>query len=182
MILKKILIIDDEEDVLELLTDIYTKDVWQVHTALDGKKALEMMRKDFFPVVLVDCNMPKMGGLEFIEEVQKIGNKSKIILMTGQPEYQSLKKGIEGGIFYYIEKPFQRDILIKVAQKAYLQIRDESESASDRQMLEHELQFVKKTLRRHEPRSSFRYNKFPVSFVFIILVLFALLVVLITTL
>jgi DNA-binding NtrC family response regulator len=181
VILKKILIIDDEKDVLDVLTDIYKKDVWQIHTAENAKAALKMMRKEFFPVVLVDCNMPNMTGLEFIEEAQKLEKKSKIILMTGQPEYQILKKGMEGGIFYYVEKPFSNEVLLSVSQKAYLQLRDESENASDLKMLQHELDFVKKTLRRHEPRSSFRYKNLPVAFILIILSLFAVLVILIAT-
>ncbi len=86
---KKILIIEDEKIMLELLQKKLTKEGYEVLVARDGKEGLEKMRKKNPNLILLDIIMPKMGGFEVMEEMNKDKKFKKIPVIvvsnSGQP-------------------------------------------------------------------------------------------------
>lgn len=86
---KKILLVEDEEILINILTKKLVKEGYDVTTARDGVEGLELMRKDKPDLILLDVVMPKMGGFEVMEEMNKDEKLKKISVIivsnSGQP-------------------------------------------------------------------------------------------------
>jgi len=144
MLFKKILIVDDDEDIVGDLREIFTNDTWMVESASDGREAFDKIKKEPYAVALVDINMPRMNGISFIENIRKHGAKTQVIFMTGAPAYENLKRGVEEGIFHYVEKPFDTKKLLEIANRAFLVVRDNEEKDAGVKVLEKELELARK--------------------------------------
>ena len=149
ILLKKILIVDDEEEILYNLSKAFKKEGWMVNTASDGNVAIELMEKQPYPVALVDIRMPNMNGHGFIEKVNREKINTNVIFMTGSPDYEGLKKGVDEGLFRYVEKPFETKKVIELATEAFLKLRDELEKDSELQAIKNEL---KRTIKYFKKR------------------------------
>ncbi|MDJ0600061.1 MAG: response regulator [Crocosphaera sp.] len=117
--MKKILIADDEPNILilmeQILEELEDKDVL-ILTANDGKKALEMIQKEKPNLVFLDVIMPNINGLEVCETVKKDPDLCHvyIILLTVRGQSFDEESGMKAGADLYITKPFRpRDILLK---------------------------------------------------------------------
>ncbi len=86
---KKILLVEDEEILINILTKKLIKEGYDVSTARNGQEGLEMMRKEKPDLILLDVVMPKMGGFEVMEEMNKDEKLKKISVIivsnSGQP-------------------------------------------------------------------------------------------------
>ncbi|MDN5200755.1 response regulator transcription factor [Fulvivirgaceae bacterium BMA10] len=105
----KVLVVDDEEDILELLKYNLKKEGYQVKTALDGIKALEIA-KDFQPnLILLDIMMPKQDGVETCRKLREIPelNNTFIIFLTARAEEYSEVAAFDVGADDYITKPIK---------------------------------------------------------------------------
>ena len=102
----RILVIEDEEDVRELLKDVLRDGGHEVETAPDGKQALEIFKKDRFDLVFTDLGMPGMSGWQVAEEIKKINGKIPIALITGWKVQLDKTKLKESGVDFVINKPF----------------------------------------------------------------------------
>ena len=99
----KILVVDDEQDVLDLFRDIFTKQNYEVECALSGKSALEMIGKNKPDIVLLDIKMPDMDGIQTLEEIKKKDPSIEVVMITayGYDERlvnESMQKGASGYI------------------------------------------------------------------------------------
>jgi DNA-binding response OmpR family regulator len=117
---KKILIVDDEEDILLSLQAVLGKEGYDLVTANSGKQALAKLAKNKFDLVLLDFFMPNMNGREVIEKLRT--NKStkglKIILLTvARFGEAGMKKLTDLEIKDYIEKPYDNKDLVKRVKK-----------------------------------------------------------------
>ena len=101
----RILLVDDEQSVQELLSFPLRKDGYEVVQAGDGKEALELFRESRFDLVVLDVMMPKMDGLECC---RRLRSKSSvpIIMLTARSEEGDKIVGLELGADDYITKPF----------------------------------------------------------------------------
>src|SRR5438552_2578271 len=79
----RILVIDDEVGLRDLLSREFALQGYQVDTASDGPQALEILSRQTFQLVLCDINMPKMGGLEILEQIRRRESDMEVIMMTG---------------------------------------------------------------------------------------------------
>ncbi len=109
----KILIVDDEQDVLDLFNDLFRKKDYEIESALGGKTALDMIQKSRPDIVLLDIKMPDMNGIEVLQQIKKIDPSIEVVMLTayGYDEKlidESMKKGASG----YISKnlPLQQII------------------------------------------------------------------------
>lgn len=82
MIPKRILIVDDEENIRHMLSVILIKVGYEVETASNGEEGLQKAMGSPFDQVLCDIRMPRMDGLEFLREMRKIGVEATIIMMS----------------------------------------------------------------------------------------------------
>lgn len=111
----KILIIDDTEEILELISAHLISAGHEVSTANRGQKGIEMIKTNTFDVVLLDIAMPEFSGLDVIDVLEKSGqiNTTKIMIITAS-EISSTKLTdlMNRGIVAWMRKPINFDILL----------------------------------------------------------------------
>jgi DNA-binding NtrC family response regulator len=101
-----ILIVDDEEALLDLLTVYFLGSNYEVDTATNGTDALIAVARQRPDVVLLDINMPRMNGVEALKEIMKIDQSIAVIMVTGNGELPVTVDAIRNGAFGYVPKPF----------------------------------------------------------------------------
>lgn len=110
---KRILVIDDANDVRYLTSMALSDAGYNVYSASDGVEGLEAMTKRRFDVVLVDYQMPRLNGLQFLETSRSLWPDTPIILMSGDHRFYGHKDLLEG-TFACVEKPFELPHLIEL--------------------------------------------------------------------
>ena len=113
--MKKILIVDDKLEVVELVTATLEGEGYQIISASDGREALEKIGKEKPDLVLLDIVMPKMDGLEALSQLKKdpVLKEIPIIMLTAKGQKSDQEKGKELGATGYIIKPFSPSALLK---------------------------------------------------------------------
>lgn len=110
----KLLLVDDEEDILEFLGYNLKREGFQVVTANNGKEGIEKAKKELPHLIVMDVMMPEMDGITAVEEIRK--NKSLdetlIVFLTARSEDYSQIAGFEAGADDYIAKPIKPKVLI----------------------------------------------------------------------
>lgn len=114
----RILVVDDESDILEFLSYNLTREGYQVQTAIDGKHAIDRAQKFQPHLILLDVMMPGMDGIETCEKIREIpALKSTIIaFLTARGEDYSQIAGFEAGGDDYITKPIKPRVLLSRIQ------------------------------------------------------------------
>ena len=107
----RILVVDDEIAIVDILKSFLEDKEHKVYTAYDGVEAVEMVKKERPHIVLLDIYLPKMDGIEALQTIRKFDETIGIIIMTGFREKDVAQKAIELGAFDYINKPFDFDYL-----------------------------------------------------------------------
>jgi two-component system cell cycle response regulator len=105
---KKVLIVDDEETYLHLLTMIMSKNQYDVIRALDGRRAWEIVQQEQVSFVISDWMMPEMDGLELTQRIRAANfpNYTYIILLTARSSKEDVVDGLKAGADDYLTKPF----------------------------------------------------------------------------
>jgi len=119
--MKRIMIVDDEEDVLISLKTILQKQNFDVVTVTNGNECLKELKKGFKGIILMDLMMPTMDGWETINEIVKKGyiNNVAISVITGKGTRDYQKMSLLGSyIFDYLSKPFDTEQLISSVEKS----------------------------------------------------------------
>ena len=102
----RILIVDDELDLLDMLTTYFLGSNYEVDTATNGSDALVAVARQRPNVVLLDITMPRMNGVEALKEIMKIDQSIAVIMVTGNLELPVTVEAIRNGAFGYVPKPF----------------------------------------------------------------------------
>jgi len=129
--MKKILIVDDEKDIVDLVAYNLEKEGYETLKALDGEKALQMVRTRIPDLVILDLMLPGIQGLEVCKRIRKVPETAAIpiIMLTAKGEEIDKVLGLEVGADDYITKPFSvKELLARV--KAVLR-RSEARRAAD---------------------------------------------------
>lgn len=111
---KKILIIEDEYGIQEMLKDFLIDAGFEVIVADDGEEGLAKIYKEFPNIVLLDCQMPKMDGYEVLQKIRRnpLLINLPIIMLTVKSTESDQVKGIQLGVDDYIVKPFNKQVLL----------------------------------------------------------------------
>lgn len=111
---QKILLVDDEPDILEFLTYNLTKEGYTIFTATDGHDAIKLVKENMPDLVILDVMMPGMDGIETCREIRETAgiNKVMIAFLTARNEDYSQIAGFEVGADDYINKPIKPRVLI----------------------------------------------------------------------
>jgi DNA-binding NtrC family response regulator len=102
----RILIVDDEVDLLDMLAAYFVEYKYNVATATNGADALMAVSRQRPDVVLLDIHMPRMDGVETLKEIMKTDQSIAVIMVTGNLELDITVEAIRNGAFAYVPKPF----------------------------------------------------------------------------
>lgn len=108
---ERILIIEDDEEILRVLKRVLTYEGYIVDTALTGQAGLTLAREQMPDLVVLDWMLPKMDGLEVSRRLQKFGNQP-ILMLTAKDTTQDRVEGLDAGADDYVVKPFEIDELL----------------------------------------------------------------------
>lgn len=108
----KILIIDDEKDIVQFIKKGLEKELFLVESAEDGQRGSFLARTGNYDLIILDYLLPKMNGAEVLKEIRADGNKIPILMLTVKNEIESKKKIFETGADDYLSKPFLLEELI----------------------------------------------------------------------
>jgi len=113
----KIFIIDDDKEIVEILQKALSYENITSKYAYNSKDALEILKNEFFDVILLDFQLPDINGFELLELMKKktLLEDTEIIFMTGYGDFQTGMKAINQGCYDYIAKPFNlQNIMFKI--------------------------------------------------------------------
>ena len=116
--MKKILIVDDEENIRMILENVFTDAGYLVETAADGLKALEKMKRFCPEIVLLDKNMPRMDGMETLRQIKLRHSATVVVMFTAHGDVASAVDAMKKGAYDYIEKPFDNDKMLLLMERA----------------------------------------------------------------
>ena len=113
---KKILIVEDEEDILDLLSTIFDDHAnYESLYARDGEEALRITRADNPDIILLDIQLPKLNGHEVCKSVKSdpATSRTKVLILSGMAQKSDWLKAREAGADDYVSKPFGSNALVE---------------------------------------------------------------------
>lgn len=108
----KVLIVDDEAGVRELLKDALKLAGFETHTASDGMSALTTLRTYTPDIMIIDINMPLMDGFELVERLRETGNEVPVLMLSARADRVDVTRGLTLGADDYVVKPFGLEELV----------------------------------------------------------------------
>jgi response regulator RpfG family c-di-GMP phosphodiesterase len=131
----RILVVDDERVIREILSDFLSLEGYVVRTVEDGEEALKELQRRSYNLVISDLKMPNMTGLELIERITALGIPVLTVIMTGFGTVETAIEAMKQGAYDYILKPFKVEEVVHIVQRGL-----------DRQRLQHENMRLKDAL------------------------------------
>lgn len=114
----RILIIEDDKRLREVLKKILDREGFDVEISGDGAGGIAKIKEDFFDIALTDLKMPGMEGMEVLKAIKEISPQTYVIIMTAYGSIDSAVQAIKNGAFDYITKPFKTEEILIVIKKA----------------------------------------------------------------
>lgn len=105
----KILIVDDEKGMRDLLSKVLKKEGYQIFTAQDGEEGLEIIKDQTLDVVIADLDMPVLNGIEMIKKAKEFDPSLTIIIITAYASMETAIEALKLGAYDYLIKPFNND-------------------------------------------------------------------------
>ena len=121
----KFLIVDDEPDVVDSVSELFTLRNYNVITATSGTKALELVKKENPNIIILDIRMPDISGMDVLKEVKKNYPKTRVIMLTGIEDESTKSMAMELGASGYLTKPYSYSELIELSRKLIQEICQE---------------------------------------------------------
>lgn len=113
--LGRVMVVDDEENIREVLSNYLEGMGYDVVTATDGQDALNKFRKDEFDLIVSDLLMPSIDGLELLKRIREIDKEVIFLMITGYPSIETAVEAIKKGAYDYITKPFHmEDVKLRI--------------------------------------------------------------------
>ena len=126
-----VLVVDDDPDILEYLQDFLSAEGFEVTTLADPTVAVERIRDEVFHLVVLDLMMPKVSGMDLLQQIRAVDDDIAVIILTGYPSLETAQSSIRHDVSAYIRKPFQakefREAIERIAKKKGLVLRREDE-------------------------------------------------------
>jgi response regulator RpfG family c-di-GMP phosphodiesterase len=113
----RILVVDDEKVIRDMLADFLSMEGYVVRTAEDGAAALGELAKGSYDLVISDLKMPKMGGIALLDEIGKTAPDALTVIMTGFGTVETAIDAMKRGAYDYVLKPFKVDEVIHVVHR-----------------------------------------------------------------
>ncbi len=120
----KILVVDDEPSILQLLREALSQWGYQVKSASSASNALDAVRADMFDAVITDIRMPEMTGLELLKAIKRHDESIEVVIMTGYPTIASAVEALKDGAYDYLSKPLildeLRHLMVRMMERRFL--------------------------------------------------------------
>ncbi|MCG6972898.1 MAG: sigma-54 dependent transcriptional regulator [Desulfobacterales bacterium] len=134
---KRLLVIDDEENMRHMLSSMLKNDGYRVDTASNGSEALDMVDQTLYDFILCDLRMPDMSGMEFFETARDKLWASTVIMMSAYGSIDTAVEAVKKGAYDFISKPFKIDEVLLTLKKA-----------EERESLKRENRWLKERIRK----------------------------------
>jgi DNA-binding NtrC family response regulator len=123
----KVLLVDDERDFVEPLSERLTARGFEVATAFNGEEALYHVKDEQWDVIVLDVLMPGMDGTECLREIKKEKPLLEVIMLTGHATVESAIEGMKLGAYDYLMKPTEMKDLVDKIRKAHTRKEEQEE-------------------------------------------------------
>ncbi|RZJ68608.1 MAG: response regulator transcription factor [Flavobacterium sp.] len=126
----RILLVDDEPDILEIVGYNLAQEGYQISTAENGREAIAKAKKELPQLIIMDVMMPEMDGMEATEAIRKIPELSNVIItfLTARSEDYSQVAGFDAGADDYITKPIKPKLLVSKVKALLRRLKDEGKN------------------------------------------------------
>lgn len=131
----RVLVVDDEKFIREILAEFLGMEGYVVRTAEDGSAALAELSRAHYDLVISDLKMPRMGGIELLEQVSRVDPKALTVIMTGFGTVETAIDAMKRGAYDYILKPFKVEEVIHIVQRGLEKKRMAAENLRLREAL-----------------------------------------------
>jgi response regulator RpfG family c-di-GMP phosphodiesterase len=131
----RVLVVDDEKVIRDMLADFLGMEGYQVRTAEDGASALAELSNGPFDLVISDLKMPKMGGIQLLDEIGRHAPDALTVIMTGFGTVETAIDAMKRGAYDYVLKPFKLDEVVHVVQRGIEKQRMAAENLRLREAL-----------------------------------------------
>jgi DNA-binding NtrC family response regulator len=116
---KKVLLVDDEKEFLEVLSERLEVRGFGVETATSGEEALRRIHESEFDVIILDVMIPGDNGIEILKEIKRSSPFIHVIMLTGHAKIDTAIRGMELGAYDYLIKPIEIESLVEKIKMAY---------------------------------------------------------------
>ena len=113
----RVLVVDDEKFIRDILADFLGMEGYVVRTAEDGSSAMKELKRARYDMVISDLKMPRMGGLELLKEVERAHPDTLTVIMTGFGTVETAIDAMKRGAYDYILKPFKVEEIVHIVQR-----------------------------------------------------------------
>ncbi len=158
---EKVLIVDDDPSILDMLSTFLTEAGYRIETAETASEGTKKVSKSHFSALLVDIFLPDTDGIRFVEEIREQGIRTPVIMITGSSEVNLARKAIHLGVNDYLIKPFRTEILDQVVKNAVLQnsiLEEQHELAAQKELYQKELEKLLKIKSQQLNESESKYQ------------------------
>jgi DNA-binding NtrC family response regulator len=125
--MKRILIVDDDEQIRSLMVDFFKTLPYETVVAADGAEALEKISQVEVDCIISDLMMPDMDGIELLKQIRAQGKKIPFIMITGYPTVDTAIEAIKEGAYDYVAKPVQlNEVRFKVERVLHIKYLERS--------------------------------------------------------
>lgn len=134
---ERILVVDDEAYIREVLADLLISEGYTVRTVENGQAAFEELCRDTYDLVITDIKMPVMGGMELLGRIREHNIKVMTVMMTAHGTIETALDSMRKGAYDYILKPWKVDEMLLIVQRALEKGRLERENIQLKEALGH---------------------------------------------
>ena len=129
----RVLIVDDERAIRDLLSDAVRHTGYEVLPASNGEEALSLIRQENIHIAICDIRMPGMSGIELLQQILDVSPETIVIMITAYASVETAVNALRFGAFDYILKPLvYEDVIAKVSRiDQYLKIKRENQMLRD---------------------------------------------------
>ena len=115
----RVLLVDDDKNLIKVLPNELSDDEFDVVGTENSTKALDLLEKDEYDILLLDLNMPGLGGMDLLKEIKALAIPAEVIILTGHGTVSAAVEAMKSGAYDFLTKPFRIEELKAVAKKAY---------------------------------------------------------------
>jgi len=103
----RVLVVDDEESLLAVLSQVLSKNGYEVTAAASGEEAWDIFQTDPFPLVITDIVMKEMTGIELLQKIKEMCPDTQVIIITSYASLDTAINALRSGAYDYLFKPFE---------------------------------------------------------------------------